>query len=134
MSLLAKESAQAPMQSSMKPMCSWYWLNITLNILYLSHSQAHHKHSRLVVEQQRPVLGVKSGCDPSECHSICSTTPREVLLIRHFIDARGMASSCIPLRKAGCDIVINIGQLDLEIVCLCQDLFGAIIGVLPRGC
>jgi len=37
MSLLASESAHAPMQSSMKAMWSWYCRNITLNMLYLQH-------------------------------------------------------------------------------------------------
>lgn len=40
----------------------------------------------------------------------------------------------LPLREAGRNIVIDICQLYLEVVCLGQDLLGAIVGVLACSC
>jgi hypothetical protein len=38
---------------------------------------------------------------------------------------------CSPFGEAGCDVVVDIGKLGLEIVGLLQDLLGALVGVLP---
>ena len=40
----------------------------------------------------------------------------------------------LPFREARCDIVIDVSQLDLEVVGLGENLFSALIGILPSCC